>query len=180
MGKVGRNGPCPCGSGLKAKLCCLAAESARVTTPRATLARLQPEVAEALDGVDKETFRELYDEMIYLPELDVSLHVRLPGLLTPEIDAAINALSDEEDHECFDEALFEAAQALDSTEGRLELAEAVLALRDRGIIPPALAAVAIFDLNQEDSALFISSLAQAIAVQGGEEPTPSGLLVATR
>jgi hypothetical protein len=180
MGKIGRNEPCPCGSGLKAKLCCLAEGAQKLTTPRAELARLQPAVADALEFVGREGFRDLYDEMIYLPEIDVSLHVRLPGLVTPEIDAAIEAFTDEEDRDSFDEALFAAAQVVDSVERRLELAQAVLALRDRGLIPPALAAVAIFDLNQDDSVLFVSSLAQAIAVKSGNEPTPAGLLVATR
>lgn len=179
MAKVGRNEPCPCGSGAKAKRCCLAEPQMVVATPKATLARLQPAVADALAGVGETGFRELYDEMIYLPELDVSLHLRLPGIVTPEVEAAIDAL-DDPDHENFDKALWGAARFLNTVERRLELAEAVLALRDRGLISPKLAAVAIFDLNSEDSALFLSSLAQAIVVAGGEETTPSGLLVASR
>ena len=177
MAKVGRNEPCPCGSGLKAKRCCLAEEDARVTTPRATLTRLRSEVVHSISHLDEAEFRELFDEMIYLPELDVSLHLRLPAVLTPEIEQAMSALEDS-DHTHFDAALDAAALALNTFERRLELAEAVLALRDRGLIPAKLAAVAIVDLNDEDSALVLSSLAQAIAVRSGSEATPSGLLLA--
>jgi hypothetical protein len=177
MTKIGRNERCPCGSGLKAKRCCLAEEEARVTTPRATLARLQVDAVGAISHLAETEFRELYDEMIYLPELDISLHLRLPAVLTLEIEDAMSALADGE-HTRFDDALAAAASSLNSVERRLELAESVLALRDQGVISPKLAAVSIIDLNNEDSALLLSSLAQAIAVKSGAEPTPSGLLLA--
>jgi SEC-C motif len=177
MSKVGRNEPCSCGSGLKAKRCCLAPDDAKVTTPRATLARLQGAVVTALVGKDRAAFHELYGEMIDLPELDVSLHVRLPGLITPEVEAAMSALADGADDR-FDEALAAAMTTVNTVERRLELAEAVLALRDRGLVQPDLAAVSIIDLNRDDSALLLSSLAQAIAVRCGTEATPSGLLLA--
>jgi hypothetical protein len=177
--KVGRNSPCPCGSQLKAKRCCLADPDRRITTPRATLARLQSELAVDLAGIDRDRFRSLYDEMIYLPELDMSLHVRLPGVLTPDIALAADALAVGDD-DSFDAALRGVRRAVDSIEVRLRLADAVLAARDDGQISRADAAVAIIDLNQPDSALLTSALAQAIAVAGGEERTPSGLLVAAR
>jgi hypothetical protein len=176
---VGRNSPCPCGSQLKAKRCCLAEPRLRISTPRATLARLQASVAPDLAGIDRAGLRSLYDEMIYLPELDISLHVRLPSLRTPQITHAAAALAAGAD-DAFDTALHDVRRAVDTFERRLWLAQAVLDLRDRGQIPPALAAVAIIDLNQPGSALFTSSLAQAIAVSGGTERTPFGLLVAAR
>ena len=37
--KVGRNDPCPCGSGKKYKKCCLRAEAAAVETPEELLRR---------------------------------------------------------------------------------------------------------------------------------------------
>ena len=176
--KVGRNSPCPCGSQLKAKRCCLAEPDRRITTPRATLARLQSDVAPDLAGIDRNALRSLYDEMIYLPELDMSLHLRLPGLRTPEIDRAAHAITDG-DGDRFDTALHDARSAVDSIERRLELAQAVIALREVGLVNRPLAAIAIIDLNQPDSALVTSALAQAIAVAAGDEPTPTGLLVAS-
>jgi len=79
----------------------------------------------------------------------------------------------------FDEALEALIVTLDTVERRLELAEAVLALRDQGQVSTEVAALAIFDLNNPGSALLRSSLAQAIAVRSGAEATPSGLILAS-
>jgi len=180
--KTGRNSPCRCGSGIKAKRCCDAEPGLRMMTARAVLARLQPEVIGALAGLDldeRERLRQLYNEMLYLPQLDISLHLRLPGVLSLEIEQAMHTCWSHDD-EGFDEAIRDTARMLDTFERRLELAEAVLALRDRGLVDPALAAVAIIDLNQAESVLLLSSLAQTIAVASGDEKTPSGLLVAAR
>jgi len=176
--KVGRNAPCPCGSGLKVKRCCAAEPELKVTTPRAQLARLQLEAVRVVGPLGRERFGELYDEVVYLPELDLSLQVHLPRVLTPTIDQAIEACSTHDD-DGFDIAVRAVADELDTVERRLELAAALLALRDRGLVPPALAAVGIIDLNQRESALLISSVAEAIAVASGDESTPSGLLIAT-
>ncbi len=57
MTKVGRNQPCPCGSGKKYKQCCLAADDA------ARLATLQrdppPQVPEAFGAIDVKSYDEL-------------------------------------------------------------------------------------------------------------------------
>ena len=181
MAKVGRNEPCPCGSGLKAKLCCQAPEGTpQVNTPRARLARLRFEVVSALrDVVDREDFEALLSEVIRLPELDVSLHLALPVLETPEIGRARLAF-DEGDYERLDEILEQAVALVDSPEHRLDLAQAVLVQRDRGCIDSKVAALAIVDLNQPRSTLMMAALAQAIAVANGNNKTPAGLLVAAR
>ena len=67
----------------------LASPERRTTTPRATLARLVSAVLPALTGIGRERFGELYKEVIYLPELDISLHLRLRGVLAPEIESAL-------------------------------------------------------------------------------------------
>ena len=176
--KVARNSPCPCGSQIKAKRCCLAEPHLRITTPRATLARLQSDVVGDLAGLDRDRLFSLYEEMIHLPELDMSLHMALPGVHTPEVIRAADAIS-AGDGDRFDRALRDARAAVDTIERRLALAQAVLALRDAGRISGPLAASAILDLNQPGSALATSALAQAIAVAAGDERTPSGLLVAS-
>ena len=86
---------------------------------------------------------------------------------------------DEGDDDGFDEALREAVVTLDTFERRLGLAEAVLALRDRGLVSAKLAAAAVIDLNREGSALLLSSVAQAVAVRSGNEATPAGLVLAS-
>ena len=178
MAKVGRNDACRCGSGVKAKRCCLADPSSAVSTPRARLARLKPIVAADVLGIDREWFGELYEEVLALPELDLSLHLRLPAVLTPEIEEAMFAFTDK-DEDAFERALRTVVESLGTVEHRLELAEAVLLLRDEGAVSPEVAAVAIFDLNDERSQLLLSSLAQAIAVKSGAEATPSGLILAS-
>jgi hypothetical protein len=60
------------------------------------------------------------------------------------------------------------------------LAQAVLALRDKGRIPCDLAAAAVLELDGEESTLFPSSVAESLAVLAGERSTPAGILVATR
>ena len=179
MAKIKRNQPCPCGSGQKAKRCCHAVDKVPDVKLKGMFSSLCPEAAFALAGVRTEEIKALQSEMIYLPELDVSLQLRLPGLLTPEIERACVALQDR-DGEGFDDALAQVVPLLDNFESRLGLARAVLTLKDSGHIGPKLAAVAIFDLNGEASALVTSSVAESIAVIAGDRRTPSGLLVATR
>ena len=57
---------------------------------------LPPELGDAaiadLSGTDEVELRVYFDQLLYLPEIDTSLQVRLPGIVTPEMDRAINAL----------------------------------------------------------------------------------------
>ena len=176
--KVGRNDPCPCGSGFKVKRCCKAPEGAsQADSPRAHLARLRFEVIETLrDVVDREEYEDLFFEVIRLPELDISLHLVLPVCETPEIGRARLAF-DEGDYAQLDVILEDAVALVDTPEHRLELAGAVLDQRDAGHVEPKVAALAIMDLNQARSSLMMASLAQAIAVANGNNATPTGLLV---
>jgi hypothetical protein len=181
MAKVGRNEPCSCGSGLKAKRCCLAVgDGAAARSPRAVLARLRFEVVGVLRDVDdRKEYEELLSEVIRLPGLDASLHLALPALETPEIGRARSAF-DEGDYEDLDRILEQAVALIDTPDHRLDLAQAVLIQRDAGRIDPKVAALAVMDLNQPRSTLMMAALAQAIAAANGNNATPSGLLVAAR
>lgn len=176
MAKIKRNGPCPCGSGSKAKRCCYG------TTERVHDGLLPREVGDAaiddLQGSDEIELRVHFDRLIDLPELDVSLQVRLPGILTLDMEGAIDALRDD-DYDAFDDALDQVLDAIDSPERRLALAEAVLRLRDEGQITRKFAAMAILELDRPESLLFRSSVAESLAVLAGEQQTPAGLLLAT-
>jgi hypothetical protein len=176
MAKVKRNAPCPCGSGNKAKRCCYgAAEPVHD-------GMLPIEVADAaiadLQETDEIELRAYFDELLDLPELDVSLQVRLPGIITPDMDSAINALRDD-DFDDFDDALDGVVAAIDSPECRLTLAQAVLKLRDQGHIKRKFAAMAVLELDRPESMLFRSSVAESLAVLAGEQHTPAGLFLAT-
>jgi hypothetical protein len=131
-----------------------------------------------LKGTDDVDLRSLFDQLLYLPEIDTSLQTRL-GILTPDMDRAIDALQDDDDEE-FDRALNKVVPEVDSSDRRIELAQAVITLRDQGRIPPKLAAVAVLELDGKESTLFLSSVAESLAVLAGERRTPSGLIVATR
>jgi hypothetical protein len=179
MAGVGRNGPCDCGSGRKAKRCCglRRGPSARdldkafLAAERRSALRLVPR--------DRRGFDELFHEAVRLPELEMSVHLRLPRLLSPELErlrAAIDAGDDEE----FDDALAPALARVDTPERRAELARAVLVLRVAGRITARVAAMAMLDLTTTPSALLRASLGEALAVSVGAARTPAGLLVAAR
>ena len=176
MAKIKRNGPCPCGSGNKAKRCCYG------TGEPVHDGMLPREVGVAaiadLKGTDKIELRAYFDQLLDLPELDVSLQVRLPGIITPDMARAINALRDD-DGDGFDDALDKVLNAIDSPERRLVLAEAVLRLRDQGQINRKFAAVAVIELDRPESITFRSSVAESLAVLAGEQRTPARLLLAT-
>jgi SEC-C motif len=176
MAKVRRNAPCPCGSGNKAKRCCYG------TQERVHDGMLPKEIGDAaiadIQGTDEIELRAYFERLFDLAEFDASLQVRLPGIVTPDMARAINALRDD-DGDRFDDALDKVLDALDSPERRLALADAVLRLRDQGRIDRKLAAIAVFELDRPESVLFRSSVAESLAVLAGEQRTPAGLLLAT-
>ena len=177
MAKIRRNGPCPCGSGSKAKRCCYGVDET------VNLGLLPQELGDdaiaELNGTDEVELRVYFDQPLYLPEIDTSLQVRLPGIITPDMDRAVNALRDDDDEE-FDEALERVVSAVDSADRRLELAQAVLRLRDQGQIKRKFAAIAVLELDRAESMVFRSSVAESLAVLAGDRRTPAGLLVAAR
>jgi hypothetical protein len=176
MAKIKRNGPCPCGSGNKAKRCCYSPVE-HFDVRIMPLEVYRDSIAELAD-TDKEEFEAIFDELVDLPELDLSLQVPLPSIWTPELDRAVKALRDDDTEE-FDDALTDVVAELDTVMHRLLLARAVVILRDAGRISKKVAALAIIELDREYSAFFTSSVAESIAVVAGEQRTPSGLVVAT-
>jgi len=177
MAKIKRNEPCPCGSGSKAKRCCQAPHA--YVDVRVLPLELCQDVVNDLPGSTQAEMQALFDQLVYLPAVDASLRVRLPDIITPDMERAINALRDDDDT-TFDEALGKVVPAVDTLERRIELAQTVIELRDQGRIPAKLAAVAVLELDREESAFFLSSVAESLAVLAGGQPMPAGLLVATR
>jgi hypothetical protein len=177
MAKVKRNGPCTCGSGKKAKRCChgpITYVDVRIMPLDMTDAAIS-----VLRSTSEVELRAHFDELIYLPEMDLSLQVPLPGIITPDLDHAIDALQDDDGDE-FDRILNRVVPTVDTVQRRIDLAHAAIALRDQGRIPAVLAAIAVLDLDREESILFTSSVAESISVLAGDRRTPSGLLVAAR
>jgi len=177
VAKVKRNEPCPCGSGIKSKFCCK--QPHKYVDVKVLPLDLCQGVVNDLVGTTEAELRDLFDQLLYLPELDASLQVRLGGIITPEVERAIHALRCD-DVEEFDRALDKIAPTVDTLERRVELARAVVELRALGCIPAKLAALAVLELDREESTFFISSVAESIAVLAGDRRTPAGLLVADR
>jgi hypothetical protein len=76
--------------------------------------------------------------------------------------------------------LLEVVLAVDTLERRIELARAVIELRDQGRIAPKLDAVAVLGLDRKESTSFHSSIAESIVVLAGEQQIPAGLVVFVR
>ena len=180
MGKIGRNEPCPCGSGRKAKRCCGVAHGpAEDELARAFVAGEALVASVRLAGCENDEFESLWDELLELPQRHLSLHLTLPRLVTPELERLIEALRDDDAEEA-DEALDDSLARLDTPAARAALARAVVDLRDAGRLEARLAAVAILDLAGRSPALVRVSLVEAAAVAAGVARTPGGLVVAHR
>ncbi len=179
MGAAGRNERCECGSGRKAKRCCgVQRGPSEADLARAFLAGQVRPSARVLRSLPDDELDDLLAEMIDLPCLDTSLHLPLPRLVTPEVDRLLVAI-EEGDLDDIDAALPAVLARVDTPVARARLARAVIGLRDRGRIDPAVAAVALFELAAPRlQSLVSSAVVHAAGVALGDVATPSGLLVA--
>ncbi len=89
VAKIGRNEPCPCGSGRKAKRCCgVPRGPSEVELARSFVARSARQAIIA-DPFDTDEFDTLFGDMLELPTRDVSLHLPLPRLFTPRLQRSM-------------------------------------------------------------------------------------------
>lgn len=179
MAGRGRNQRCECGSGRKVKFCCgVRRGPSDSEMAKAFLAGLIRPAARTLLRFSDEELDELHAETLELPCLDWSMQVRLPRLVTPELNALMEAIRSK-DVDAVEDVLPAALARVDTPLERARLARAVIGLRDAGRITSPVAAMAVLDLaSQERSSLLASGLAQSAAVALGEVRTPGGLLVA--
>jgi hypothetical protein len=120
---------------------------------------------------------ELYGAVAELPGLDLSCQLRLPGLLSPELERLRSAIADDDVDE-IEQALPDALVQVDNVMVRADLARAVLALREVGRVTEEVAAAALLDLDSDAGALVREALVAALAVDCGAARTPSGLVLA--
>jgi hypothetical protein len=176
---VGRNEPCPCRSGRKAKRCCgVRTGPSEAELAKSFLAIEARHAAPVMIALDEDELRDLWDDVFDLPGLDLSLVVPLPELLTPEIERLCAAVSDDDPDEA-EAALPPVLAPYDTPVVRAELARNVIALRERGVIPPKLAAIALLDLALDSTAFLRASVIKSVAVMTGVIRTPGGLILAT-
>lgn len=178
MAKVGRNRPCPCGSGRKAKRCCgVERGPCEESLARAYLSHASRDASGTLARVSDADFERLLDRLVDLPRRDLSLQVELPTLFSPELDRLCDAVADD-DEEAAEGPLGEVLRTIDTPLERARLARAVIAQHEAGKLDGRLAAAALIDLSCRSRALLCASLLEAVAVRVGATRTPAGILLA--
>jgi SEC-C motif len=178
VAKIGRNDPCQCGSGRKAKRCCgVVRGPSAESLARAFLAHASRDAAWELRHVPDAEFDRLIDELAQLPELDLSLHTELPKFLSPALDRLCAAFA-ADDPDAAEGPFEELLGAIDTPLERARLVRAVIALRGKGRLDAKLAAAAVIDLASGSCGLLGASLVQAVAVRAGVARTPAGVLLA--
>jgi hypothetical protein len=176
VAKVGRNEPCPCGSGRKAKRCCgLERGPCKESLARAFLSHAARDSAKLVRSLSDDALEALLDDLWELPCADLSLQVQLPKLLCPELSRLAEAVAQEDP----DPWLLEAAtEKIDTALERERLARAVITKGDGAAIDRQLAAAALLDLASGSRIFLRAALLEAIAVKVGAARTPAGVLLA--
>jgi hypothetical protein len=177
VAKLGRNQPCPCGSGRKVKQCC---GQQRGPSPEDLAWQCLRDEARkfvsVLEGYDELEFHQLLERVIELPVRHFSLQLCLPRIFPPALERLRADVDDGTDD--IVDAVQDATAAIDGPRVRLTLAtEAAQLCRDHEIDLESLALIMI-DLARPTSLFVSASLIAATAVTLGRCPTPGGLLVA--
>jgi len=176
VAKVGRNEPCPCGSGRKAKRCCgVQGGPSEESLDRAFLAHAAREAAGELRRLPDAELDELFEELWELPTADLSLQVELPKLLSPALNRLCDAVADDDpDPELLDAVV----RAIDTPTERARLARAAIAQAEAKRIDEKLANAALLDLGSDSRRLLRAGLLETVAVRVGVARTPAGVLLA--
>jgi SEC-C motif len=178
MPRPARNDPCPCGSGRKVKRCCGERRGpSEDELARAHVAQLFHHTVDELHGLSDRALDRLWDGLIDLPALDLSLQVTLPKLIGPDLERLREAI-EHDDPDWGSDALTAVHKQIDTPQQRARLADAIMRLRDQHRITRRQAAYAILDLHTKSTRLVAASLIEAVAVQIGAHRTPGGLHIA--
>ncbi len=174
----GRNQPCSCGSGRKVKRCCGEHRGpSDDQLARAHLATLAHDAVHYLAHLSDGALEILWEGLFDLPTTDLSLHVKLPDLITPELRRLRKAVAEDDPDQGWDE-LRAVTEQIDTPQQRARLADAILHLRAQHRLTRTQAAYAIYHLNTQSQHLLAASLTHTIAVTVGASRTPSGLQIA--
>jgi SEC-C motif-containing protein len=178
MSRVGRNQPCPCGSGRKTKRCCGTERGpSEPDLAKARLAHHATRAADRLAHLSEQRWLDLFRQLPDLPERDLTLLVELPALVSPELARLYRAIT-ADDIDRAEQLLKPVLERIDTPQARARLADAVADLHDAGRVDPLLAAAAHIDLESDSELLITSSLIHAAALAAGTTRTPGGLVLA--
>ncbi len=178
MSRVGRNQPCPCGSGHKAKRCCAIVRGpSDADLAAAFLAHAATDAARTLAPLSDAELLDLWSALPDLPRRDLALLVALPPLVSPELNQLFEALLDD-DPDYAEPVLSTLLASIDTPAARGQLARALVRLRAAEGLEPRLAAVALVDLASRSQTFIRASLIEAAAIAAGATHTPGGLLIA--
>jgi hypothetical protein len=174
----GRNQPCPCGSGRKTKHCCGEHRGpSDEQLARAHVAELFHRTVDELRGLSDHALDRLWDGLLDLPALDLSLLVTLPKLIGPDLERLREAIEHDDPDSGWD-ALTAVHKQIDTPQQRARLADAIVRLRDQHRVGRRQAAYALLDLHTKSTRLVAASLLESVAVQVGAHRTPGGLHIA--
>ena len=174
----GRNQPCPCGSARKTKHCCGQQRGpSDEQLARAHLATLAHDAIHDLAHLSDKALEILWEGLFDLPTIDLSLHVKLPELITPELQRLRDAVADDDPDRGWDE-LRAVTEQIDTPQQRATLADAILQLRNQRRLTRTQAAYAIYHLSTPSQHLLAASVTHTIAVAVGATRTPAGLRIA--
>jgi hypothetical protein len=175
-GRVGRNQPCPCGSGRKAKRCCGPARGRSEGEATAFMARLAGRGATTLESLCEECQTAAWMGVMDLPSMDPSCELRLPRALPLAVRELQAALVDG-DQDSVADCLVAALAAVDTPVVRAELAAAVVLSEVQGRCRPSVAAAALVDLTSPAaSVLVLAAMFRAVAPGTGALPAAAGLV----
>jgi hypothetical protein len=152
-------------------------DRARTNLARAYLAHRAGAAAYELRRLGHDKLRDLFDKLFELPELDLSLTISLPKLLTGDLQRLFDAVK-ADDRDAAAEVVPQILDQLDSPVERARLARAVIHLRDCGRLDSLRAAAAVIDLDSESRLLLDASLIHAAFIHVGRMRTPGGLRLA--
>jgi len=166
MRKVGRNDPCPCGSGRKVKRCCgLQRGPDEDSTARAFLAEVSRDAARVLN-VSESQFIAIMEEWSGLAAIYPELRVQLPDN-SPAIERLAQAYAEMDMHGSR-EPIHEVLEEVDTPAERARLVRAVHALLGEGHVDVIAAAAAAYELSTDSHELFSEWLMEALTVRLSE------------
>jgi hypothetical protein len=174
--RVGRNQPCPCGSGRKAKRCCGPARRGSGADATEFVARLASGRAATLESLCEECQTAAWMGVMDLPDRDPSCALRLPLALPPALRELQVALVDD-DKDAVADCLVAALAVVDTAVVRAELAAAVSVLEVQGRCRPRVAAAALVDLAGPTPSMFVlAAMLKAVGDAAGVRTAAAGLV----